>query len=84
MYKDFEQRQREIRESFDPLLSINEVRRIIGASAATVVDLIRDGKLEAFHMNGTAIDRRSLDYETRGLRITPSSLQEHLESIRVR
>ena len=83
-YKDFIEREREIRESFDPLLRVQEVRQIIGCGWNFVIQLIRDGHLEAFDITGRVVERDAVDENTHGLRITPSSLQNYLNQIRVR
>jgi hypothetical protein len=83
-YKDFEQLQRDIRESFDPLLSVRDVRHILACSAFTVIDLIKSGRLEAHHIDGTTVDRERITYETYGLRVLPSSLRDYLEATKVK
>jgi hypothetical protein len=82
--KDFGQREREIRESFDPMLRIQEVRKIIGCSYNFVIQLIQNGKLDAFDITGRVLDRGEVDEHSYGLRITPSSLQKYLNSNKVR
>ena len=83
-YKDFKDLEREIREEFAPLLTLREVRHILSCSVYVVVDLIKEGKLDAYHLNGTEIERAAIRYDTQGMRITPSSLRAHLESIKIK
>ena len=83
-YKDFEELQYEIREPFTPLLSVKDVRRILACSAFTVIDLIKAGKLDAHHIDGTTVGRDAITYETYGLRVLPSSLRDYLESTKVK
>ena len=83
-HKDFKQREREIRESFDQMLSVREVRQVIGCSWKFVIQLVREGRLEAFDITGRVIDRSAVDENSHGLRITPSSLQTYLKSIKVK
>lgn len=83
-YKNFEELQAEIRESFDPMLSIQEVRSIIGCSWRFVMELIRTGKLEAFDITGQTVERESVNEKSHGLRITPSSLRDYLNSTKLK
>ena len=83
-HKDFRKLEREIREEFDPLLAVREVRSILGVSIPRVIDLIKRGQLEAYHLDGTAVTRDAIDQDTYGLRIPPSSLRDYLDAIRVK
>ncbi len=83
-HKDFKAREREMRETFDPLLNINEVRKIIGCSPRFVLNLVREGRLEAYDILGRGVTRDDLCDDVQGLRMTPSSLNAYLESTRVK
>jgi hypothetical protein len=83
-HKNFKELEAEIRESFSPLLSVREIRSILGCSVEVVIDLIKAGKLDAFHLDGTAVDRDRIGYGTYGLRVPPSSLRDYMEAIRVK
>lgn len=83
-YKNFAELQTEIRESFDPMLSVRDVRNIIGCSWNFVIQLIIEGKLEAFDITGKTIDRESINENSHGLRITPSSLSDYLDSTKLK
>jgi hypothetical protein len=78
-YKDFAIEHRRIRESFDPLLKLHEVRKILDCGRGFVLKLIEDGELEAVNMTpGRAHD------EGNGIRITPASLRDYLDRHTVR
>ena len=82
-YRDFRERQLEIRESFDPMLTLPEVRRILGVSYAVVTELIRDGHLRAYDITGKTIDRSQITEHSRGLRVLPDDLRKYVDSIQV-
>lgn len=83
-HKDFTQLEAQIREEFTPLLTVKEVSNILSAGYRTVLDLVKEGKLDAYHISGTVVSREAVSYDTYGIRISPSSLRDHLESIRVK
>ena len=79
-YRDFKERQLEIRESFDPMLTLPEVRRILGVSYAIVTELIRDGHLRAYDITGRTVDKAQITEHSRGLRVLPDDLRKYLDS----
>ena len=83
-YKDFKELEQDIREEFTPLLSVKEVQHILSCGAYMVIDLIKADKLKAYHLDGSAVNKEAITYYTFGLRITPSSLRDYLESIKVK
>jgi hypothetical protein len=83
-YKNFAELERDIREEFDPLLSVWEVRSIIGCSAEVVMKLIRAGHLDAYSLAGEPMERERVSAGMQGLRITPSSLRSYLAHIKVK
>jgi hypothetical protein len=82
--KDFRALESQIREEFDPMLSVNEVRNIIGCSWRFVIGLVQDGRLTAVDITGRAVDRRDVDDNSHGLRIPPSSLRDYLDQNTIR
>lgn len=82
--KDFKLREQEIRESFDPMLRVQEVRNIIGCSWRFVIELVRLGEIEAYDIPGRVVDRSEVDENSHGLRIAPSSLREYLDATKIR
>jgi hypothetical protein len=82
--KNFTELEHEIRERFDPHLSVTEVRRIMGCSWRFVIRLIQDGRLEAIDITSKVVDRRYVDEDSHGLRIPPSSLRAYLDKNTIR
>lgn len=81
--KDFRQRQMEIREDFDPYLSLPEVRRILSISYENVVNLIRDGELPAIKAFGSPPKLDEITSSTTGLRILPEDLENYIRRQRI-
>ncbi len=77
-YKDFAQEHRKIRESFDPLLKLHEVRKILDVGREFVLQLIEEGELEAVDLAA----HRSHE-QGNGVRITPTSLQAYITRNRI-
>lgn len=82
--KNFTELEREIRESFETHLSIQECRRIMGCSWRFVIRLIQDGRLDAVDITGKVVDRRDVDEDSHGLRVPPSSLRDYLHKNTIR
>jgi excisionase family DNA binding protein len=80
--KKFEDRA-DVRESFEYLLSVKEVRNILGCGTGFVLDLVRDGRLHAYRISGDSIQAQEVDHNTFGIRVDPVSLHELLQSIEV-
>lgn len=77
-FKDFAVEHRKIRESFDPLLKLHEVRKILDCGRGFVLNLIETGELEAVNLTpGRADDVGN------GIRITPASLRDYLDRHKV-
>ncbi len=82
MYKDFKEEEVRIRSELTPLLSVRDVRTILGVSVGQVLRLVKEGHLEAFGLDGP-MRREDVNGDTFGVRITPSSLQRYLEEIKI-
>lgn len=80
MNNDFADQQAEIRRQLTPLLSVAECRNVLGCSREHVLKLIGEQRLEAFDIAGDRI--YDGDFAGRGIRVTPNSLQQFLESAR--
>jgi hypothetical protein len=72
------------REDFNELLTLSETRGVLGCSASTVLDLIKDGSLTAYHLDRGILSRADVDKIERGLRIAPESVREFLTSAQLR
>lgn len=83
MAKVFYEEEARIREEFAPLLSVRDVRRILACSAERVLELVKDGSLDAYHLNGTVLSKNAVQERTYAIRITPSSLRDFLSSIHI-
>lgn len=75
--------QTETYHSFSRLLSIRDVRNVLGLSSARVMELIRDGELDCYNVSGRPIERSEITEDTRGVRITPESLREYMDTIKI-
>lgn len=75
-YKNFADEQRRIRESFDPLLKLTEVRKILDVGTTFVMHLIETGELEAVSLMGKHSG-------SNGMRVTPASLRNYIERSKI-
>ena len=82
MYKNFKDAETLMREELEPLLSVRDCRRILAVSVSEVLRLVREGHLEAYGLDG-GMRREDVDEGTYGVRITPSSVKNYLESIKI-
>jgi hypothetical protein len=81
--QNFREEQERIREELEPLLSIAEVRNILGVSKPVVLRLIESGDIESFDVYGKYVTTNQLMNHNLGIRILPSSVQSYLERMRV-
>jgi hypothetical protein len=81
---DFRTRELQVRNTFDTLLTVRDVRHILGCSTDVVLDLIKRGVLVAYHLDGVVVEKERVEEARYGLRITPSSLSTYLKNIRVK
>ncbi len=65
----------------DSLLTVRDVRNILSLSASAVVNLIKDGKLEAYDLfDDTTGGIGNVNPRSNGIRISPESLQRFIGS----
>ena len=60
------------------LLSMKDVRDILGVSYGVIYGLIRDGKLEAVRVTGEPVSQDAVDDTVLGLRFRPTDIREFL------
>ena len=66
------------------MLSIREVRDLLGLSYAGVIKLVRGGQLRAYsYTAGGPVDRHYITDDTRGLRFRESDIEAMLEASQV-
>ena len=67
---------------FERMLSMKDVRDILGVSYGVIYNMIRTGELTAVKVTGEPVSRFEVDQDTFGLRFKPSDviifLQHHL------
>lgn len=72
------------RISVDRLIPLVDVKRALAVSWPFLVRLIHEGKLDVCDVSGQTVRRDEVDESSRGLRVSESSLNEFIDSIRVR
>ena len=72
------------RISVDRLIPLVDVKRALAVSWPFLVRLIHEGKLDVCDISGQTVKRSEVDEHSRGLRVSESSLNEFIDSIRVR
>lgn len=76
------ERERE-EHGFKRMMNFRDIRNVLGLSSAMVAQLIRSGQLDCYNVSGIPIDREGITEDTRGVRITPESLEDYLNTIRI-
>lgn len=61
------------------MLSMKDVRDILGVSYGVIYGLIREGKLRAVRVTGEPISKSAIDNSILGLRFRPSDVREFLQ-----
>ena len=66
-------------DQLEELLTIRDVRSILGVSYGVIYGLIRDGKLRCWKVTGEPVASHEVGESTWGLRFRPSDVREFLE-----
>ncbi len=72
------------RISVNRLIPLIDVKRALAVSWPFLIDLIHDGKLPVCDVTGRAVHKHEVDESSRGLRVPEKSLNQFIDSIRVR
>ena len=62
------------------MLSMKDVRDILGVSYGVIYGLIREGKLKAVRVTGEPVGKNAVDDTVLGLRFRPTDVREFLLS----
>ncbi len=82
MVKD---RQQTIEDmGFERMLSIKDVKDVLGVSYGIVLGHIRNGLIRAYKATGEPVSREEVGDGCYGLRIKPSDLREYLSNVLVK
>ncbi len=73
-----EQRLEEL--GFERLLTMKQVRDILGVSYGVIYGLIREGKLQAVRVTGEPVSRDEVDDAVLGLRFSPTAIRQFLQN----
>lgn len=63
---------------FERLMTMKDVRDILGVSYGVIYAHIEAGKLRAFKVTGEPVTRREVGTDTTGIRFRPSDVREFL------
>ncbi len=74
----------ETTEELEHMLSMKDVRDILGVSYGVIYGLIQDGKLRCWKVTGEPISKDEVGESTWGLRFRPSHLRQYLNSTSVK
>ena len=73
-------RQDKENPGLERMLSMKDVRDLLGVSYGVVYGLIREGKLRAVRVTGRPVGRYEVDDRLFGLRFRPSDVREYLQN----
>ena len=68
----------------EEMLSINDLKRILGASPGVIIGFVQRGELPAYRFAGGRVDRASVTPEVQGLRFRPSDVRALMENMMVK
>lgn len=80
-YIDFIERNREIREKLEALLTIRETRDILKCSTRHIFALAEQGHLDLYDIAGTRVV--GVEARSNGVRVSPESLEAFLDQNRI-
>lgn len=64
--------------NFEEMLTLKEVRDILGISYGVLLGQIRKGHLRAYKVTGEPISKHDVGDKTFGIRVRPSDLRQYL------
>ena len=65
-------------DSLEDMLTLKEVRDVLGVSYGVILGHIRNGHLRSYKVTGEPIGRDEVGDNTFGIRVRPSDLREYL------
>lgn len=68
----------------EEMLTLKEVKRVLGLSYGIIIEKVREGQLKAYKVTGHPISREELTGATYGLRVQPSDLREYIRQAQVK
>ncbi len=71
--------QQQVTTGLERMLSMKDVRDILGVSYGVIYGLIREGKLKAVRVTGEPISRYTVNDSVLGLRFRPSDVRQFLQ-----
>lgn len=72
------------RINVDYLIPLIDVKRTLAVGWPYLIRLIHEGKLPVCDITGRAVHKHEVDESSRGLRVSESSLNRFIDSIKVR
>lgn len=69
---------------FERLMSMKDVRDILGVSYGVIYGLVQDGRLNAVKVTGEPVSRHEVDDKLMGLRFKPSEVRRFLQRRTIR
>jgi excisionase family DNA binding protein len=64
--------------NLEDMLTLKEVRDVLGVSYGVILGHIRNGHLRAYKVTGEPVGRNEVGDKTLGIRVRPSDLREYL------
>ena len=71
-------------DMFEDMLTLKEVRDVLGVSYGVILGHIRNGHLTAYKVTGEPISKGEVGDKTFGLRVKPSDLRQYLSTTLIR
>ncbi len=71
-------------DNFEDMLTLKEVRDVLGISYGVILGHVRNGYLRAYKVTGEPVRREEVGDKTYGLRFKPSDLRAYLSTVLVK
>ena len=69
---------------FERMLTLKDLRDVLGVSYGVVLGHIRNGHIRAYKATGEPVRREEVQDGVYGLRVRPSDLREYLDNVLVK
>ena len=75
---------KEKKQSFEQLMTMRQVKDLLGISYGLIYALIREGRLDAVKVTGEPVSRNEVDETVQGLRFSPTTIRRFLQESAVK
>jgi excisionase family DNA binding protein len=70
-------------KGFEQLMTMKQVKDVLGVSYGLIYALVREGRLEAVKVTGVPVSRHEVDDAVQGLRFSPTEVRRFIQKSKI-